>query len=97
MATTLAADQTDVGDAVLDRMVEPDPHNPGRAHARLVDHGTPVWAIIAYPRGTDGDIGRTAADYLLPGEAVHAAMRYYERNRAYIDAFILLNDEPWES
>lgn len=87
----------EIDEAVLDRMVEPDPHQPGRAYARLVDHGTPVWAIIVYLRGTNGDIGRTAADYLLPEEAIRAAMRYYDRNRAYIDALILLNDEPWES
>ena len=98
MPTTHPVDpKSEIGEPPLDQLVEPDPHKAGRAYARLVGHGTPVWAIIAYLRGTHGDVSRTAADYILPEEAVRAAMRYYDQNREYIDAHILLNDELWES
>lgn len=50
--------------------------------ARLRDNGTPVWAILGYLVGADGDRQRTADDYEIPVEAVDAAVAYYERNQA---------------
>ena len=71
-------------------MIAQDPLG-GRDRARLAEYGTPIWALIAYLQGPNGGIAETAAAYQIPEIAVHAALRYYERNREFIDARILLN------
>ncbi|MBI2938803.1 MAG: DUF433 domain-containing protein [Chloroflexi bacterium] len=63
----------------------------GRADARLRGYGVPVWALIGQLRAIGGDIDQLAKDYELPREAVEAALAYYRRNKAYIDARLLLN------
>lgn len=78
-------------DALIARYVESGPLNLGPSDARMTDHGAPVWMLIAYHEGTGSDISRTAAAYSLEIEAVEAAIRYYCRHRALIDARILLN------
>jgi hypothetical protein len=79
----------------LDAMVEPDPVR-GRSRARLIESGVPVWALISrMGEPTADNIARVAAEYAIPEIAVLAALRYYERNKPYIDAFILLNNEPF--
>ena len=95
MATTRpVADETEEDDPdVLDAMVERGRHVGERDEARLAEYGTPVWALIAYLNGPDGGIARTAAAYHLPEIAVRAAIHYYERNRPFIDARLLLNSE----
>ena len=81
-------------DALIAQYVEEDPENPGPAHARLADSGVPIWALIGYLQAaTSGDISQAAADYMVPVDAVRAAMAYYKRrrNRPLIDALIALN------
>ena len=95
MATT-STDLRLVGidEAELDRIVEQDPHDPGRHNARLTDHGHHVWAVIDYLKSRNGDIAATAAAFTEGStDAVHAAMRYYVRHRELIDAKILLEHE----
>ena len=84
-------------DALIARYIASDPLNRGPADARVVDHGGPVWNLIAHHRGTGGDLGQTAAAYGLEPEAVEAAIRYYCRHRALIDARILLNESFFDS
>ena len=84
-----------ITDAALDEMIEPEPGS-GRDKARLKDHGIPVWALIAALHRTDDDIDKVAAAYGIPAVAVQAAIRYYERNKPLIDAFLLLNSEANE-
>ena len=93
MGTPSATAPPDVEEPTLDGLIEQDPHRSGRHNARLVGYGTHVWAVIAYLQGADWDTARTAAAYDIPEEAVQAAIRYYERHRALIDAHLLLMDE----
>jgi hypothetical protein len=82
-------------------MIKQDPHRPGRARGRLIDHEIPVWAIIQHMIAI-GDlddplnspplvISETAADYKIPEIAVQAALAYYSENRAAIDTLIEAN------
>jgi len=64
----------------------------GRADARLKDSGVSVWAIVAYLNVYDGDLGKVADHFELSKKELDAALAYYQRNRTYIDARILLNE-----
>jgi uncharacterized protein (DUF433 family) len=78
--------------ALIDRHIAVDPTGRGPADAYLKDYGTSVWALVAYLQGgATGDAGRVAADYEVPLEAVRAALAYYARHKAHIDARLLLN------
>jgi uncharacterized protein (DUF433 family) len=75
----------------IERYIETNPHHPGAADVRLREYCVPVWALVGYWKAAEGDVGRVAADYRLPREAVEAAIAYYERNRTIIDARIAGN------
>jgi uncharacterized protein (DUF433 family) len=62
-----------------------------RADARLRGRGTHVWAIVGQLRVARGDVTEVAKDYEVPAEAIQAALAYYQRNKEYIDARLLLN------
>ncbi len=77
---------------LIARYIEENPLRPGPADARLKDYGTAVWALVSYlDRAVHGDIEQAAMDYDVPVEAVQAALAYYHRHKAPIDARILLN------
>ena len=98
MASTEIADETDrVGAAEPDVTIAPDPHRPGRHRVRLVAYGRPVWAIIASLQGNAWDVAQTAKDYAIPEAAVQAAIDHYRAEPKYIDAFLLLNREYFET
>lgn len=78
-------------DLLIERYIEADPFNLGPSEAQIVDHGVSVWALMTHHQGTGNDLARTAAAYGLEPEAVKAAIRYYCRHQALIDARILLN------
>jgi uncharacterized protein (DUF433 family) len=81
--------------ALIERHVAPDPAGRGAAYAYLKDYGPSVWALIGYLGGdAAGDVERVAADYEVPAEAVRAALAYYARHKALIDAKLLLNAAP---
>lgn len=70
-----------------------DPIRPGVERARLVEFGIPIWALIGdMGRGEgemdDDEIARVASDYMIPDEAVRAAVAYYRDHRHAIDAFL---------
>lgn len=72
---------------LIARYIEQDPHRPGRYNARLTPYGVAVWAIAGrFEAVNHGDLDEAAADYDIPREAVEAALAYYERNKAAIDA-----------
>ncbi len=77
--------------ALIDRYITADTYGRGPADARLVEYGTPIWALIGYLDGAGGDEARVAADYDVPSDAVRAARAYYRRHKALIDARLLLN------
>ncbi len=65
----------------------------GRDEAYVVESGTHVWAVIGSLRRVDWNIAVAARDYGLSEESVRAAIDYHERNKEFIDAFIVLNSE----
>ena len=69
-----------------------------RSEARIAGRGVHVWAIIGRGAATLPDgIQDAATAYALPEEAVQAAVEFYHRNRAYIDAqLLLMNDDEFE-
>lgn len=71
--------------AAIDRHIEQNPQRPWE-DALMRENAVPVWAIVGYILGTDGDRVKTAEDYEIPVEAVDAALVYYERHRETIDA-----------
>lgn len=97
VATRQGAGSIEVTDAGLDAMVEQDPRHPGRHNARMRDYGTHVWAIIAALQGRNWDVTKVAAEYHVPEVAIRAAIRYYERNKEFIDAELLLQHEEYMS
>jgi uncharacterized protein (DUF433 family) len=50
-----------------------------------------VWIVISYLKGAE--IPEVAAAYDVPEEAIVAAIAYYRRHRALIDARLLLQHE----
>ena len=77
--------------ALIKRYVALETAEVDPANARLRETGVPVWAVVGYHRAVDGDADRVAADYELPREAVEAALAFYERHRAAIDARLSAN------
>lgn len=71
--------------------IELNPHKPWRDEARLKDSGIAVWALIGYLPAVGGDVDQVAADYEISREAMDAALAYYRRNKAIIDARIEAN------
>ena len=64
----------------------------GRADARLKDSGVAIWAIVAFLRVYDNDVGRVADHFTISEAEVEAALAYYRRNRKYVDARVVLNE-----
>lgn len=63
------------------------------SEARLRKYGVHVWALIGYLRAVGDNVDQVAADYEVPRAAVEAAIAYYQRHRANIDARLILNAE----
>ncbi len=87
MATT----NTTRADTLIAEYIEPHPAKPGRAFARVKTRGVPVWALIAFLEEDFSNADQVASDYAIPREAMDAAIAYYQQNKAYIDAWNLLN------
>jgi uncharacterized protein (DUF433 family) len=92
METSMATTARDAA-ALIERSIEPSPHKPGEAEARLREYGISVWALIDYWYGVDFDKSVVARDYDIPLESVDAALAYYKAHKAIIDARIVLNGE----
>jgi len=75
---------------MVERLILVDPSNPAESHT--LEGGVPIYALIGYARVVGGDVERVAGAYHLSLEAVRAALAYYERNRAAVDAFLAAND-----
>ena len=82
-------------DELIARYIQPHPHEPGRANAYLPDRGCSVARIVRDLQAGDG-IVNVAATWDLPEDAVHAVIAFYYRNRAIIDARLLLEDDEWD-
>lgn len=83
----MLADKSDL----IVQYIEANPYCPGIEEAVLVESGIPVWALIGAMTLAHSTPEEVAADYEIPLTAVHAALAYYERHRALIDARITAN------
>lgn len=77
-------------DAYIDS--DTDRYHGGRADARLRRSGVSVWAIVAYLPVYQHDLDQVAEHFGITHDEVEAALAYYERNKAYIDARLVLNE-----
>ncbi len=73
-------------EGLLTNHIHFDPAESGVDQARVVPADVPVWVIVAQLEGAEGNVAQVAEDYELPREAVEAAIIFYRRNRAAIDA-----------
>ena len=78
-------------EALIRRHIEPNPHRSSLAEAWLKDSAIPVWALVGSLPAVDYDLDALADDYGLPREAVDAAMAYYRRHKAVLDARVAAN------
>lgn len=78
-------------DELIRFYIEPNPWQPGVEEARLAKLGVAVWALVAHFHAGDDDAERVARDYDLPDEAVRAALAYYRRHKAAIEARMAAN------
>ncbi|MBI3972820.1 MAG: hypothetical protein HY332_16205 [Chloroflexi bacterium] len=78
-------------EALINQYIEESPYYPGKADARLREHGVPVWALIGHAQAINGDASQVAHDYDLPPEAVEAAFAFYRRYKAIIDDRLAAN------
>lgn len=92
LAANDPAEEDRVRDALLHdpderirRYLEPDPRYLGAAEVRLKGYDVSAWAVIGYWKAR-GNVAEVATGYDVPVEAVEAALTYYHRNRAIIDA-----------
>lgn len=79
---------------LIARYIGPKSGDEGRAYARLDATGPSVSAIIRSLMGNPS-VAATAATWNVPEDAVRAAIGFYRRYRAYVDARILLEDDDW--
>ena len=86
-------DEIRADDALVESWIESNPFKPGTADARVREYGVPVWALIGYLQGYDGDVGRVARAYGIPVESVQAAAAFYARHEAVIDVRMAANRE----
>jgi uncharacterized protein (DUF433 family) len=62
-----------------------------QADARLKRAGISVWSLIGYLHAFGGDSERVREAFALAPEELAAALAYYRRDEAYIEARLLLN------
>ena len=62
-----------------------------QADARLKRAGVSVWSLIGYLRAFGGDSERVREAFALSPEELAAALAYYRRKEAYINARLLLS------
>lgn len=76
---------------LIDRHILEDPDSPGPLDARLRDSYIHVWAVVGYLHVYEGDVHAVAQTYELPDEPIKAALAYYRRHAAALDARLAAN------
>jgi uncharacterized protein (DUF433 family) len=92
--TQEAGAELDADQTLIERWIERNRYKPGIEEAQVVRFEVPVYALIGYLEAAGGDADRVARDYDVPREAVDAAIAYYRRHTAAIDARITANEPP---
>jgi uncharacterized protein (DUF433 family) len=72
--------------------LEPSSRRRGLAETWLKESTVPVWALIGHLPAVDYDITRLADEYDISLAEAEAALAFYERHKAVIDARIAAND-----
>ncbi len=85
----MLADKSDL----IVQYIAANPYRPGIEEAVLVESGIPVWALIGAMTLAHSTLDEVAADYEVSLTAMHAALAYYERYTALIDARIAANHQ----
>jgi uncharacterized protein (DUF433 family) len=86
MALTRPVVAEDVGEELLARYIEILPNRPDPGDARLSGYGYPVWIVIDALAAVGYDLEQVAREYELPEDAVRAALLFYRRHQAAVDA-----------
>lgn len=63
----------------------------GILKARIMPEQIHIWAIIGYLQATDWNEDKAANDHDLPLEAIQAAVAFYRKHSAAIDAYLEMN------
>jgi uncharacterized protein (DUF433 family) len=82
----------DRDEALIEQYLEPNPNRPGRANWRVKVHAVSVWALVGHWNAVGRDVEEVAKGYVVPVEAVEAALAYYRRNRVLIDDRLETNE-----
>jgi uncharacterized protein (DUF433 family) len=80
-----------MGTRNADRLAEENTVAVLDAKRLMEQHIVPIWAIVGHWRAVDEDGARVAQSYRIPREAVEAALAYYRRHAAVIDARLAAN------
>jgi uncharacterized protein (DUF433 family) len=91
MITALTEDQ------LLAMHTTPDPDRGGKAHARVVPSGIPIWALIGALPAVGNEPREVAKAYDISDAEMDAALAYYRRYRKFIDAVLLLNEDALDA
>ncbi|MGH2532463.1 MAG: DUF433 domain-containing protein [Thermomicrobiales bacterium] len=91
MARTLSTRQSQTDDELIEAHLEPDAYWSTADEWRLKERGVPVWAIIGFLLPDASNAEQVARDYGVSSDAVAAAIAYYRRHRAEIDARLAQN------
>ena len=91
MARTLTGSRRQSGPSLIAAHLEPHPYRAGAEEWRLKERGVPVWAIIGALTTSGDNLEQVASDYGVSSAAVEAALIYYARYRADIDARLAAN------
>lgn len=80
-------------DALIAQYIEPHPGKQGKLNYRLKPEygGVQVWAVMGHLLSGIATPQEVIEGYELSREAFDAVLIYYMRNRALIDAKVLLN------
>lgn len=83
-------------DAFIEQHIGPHPSDYGIGRYWLKRQGVPLWVIVAQWQVEGGDaeplaVENTASVYRVTEEEVQAALAFYERHRADVDAIIVRN------
>lgn len=76
---------------LIARWIKPNPHKPDEAEVWVLPRNVSAWAVIGQLQLDHEKAELVAEDYDLPTEAVKAAIVYYHRHQAAIDARIAAN------
>ncbi|HEY7065307.1 MAG TPA: DUF433 domain-containing protein [Chloroflexota bacterium] len=76
---------------LIAQYLEPNPNRLGGANWRVKERAVSVWALVGYWKTVGEDIEKVAAGYVVPPEAVAAALAYYNRHPELIDDKLATN------